>query len=64
MIIIETDYKHGTKRKVTFNEAFRSLVCTNYHSRIKLNYKLLNNEKVENDRFAYQRQINLKEGIR
>jgi len=59
MIIIETDYKYGTKRKVTFDKAFRSLVGTNYHSRIKLNYKLLNNEKVGNDRFAYQRQINI-----
>ena len=56
MIIIEEDMKLGTKRKVTFREAYCKLLKTNGLTRIKLNYLLLSNIKILNERFAYQRQ--------
>ena len=54
--------KLGTKNKVTFDKAYRDLIGSRKLSKIKLNYSLLSNEKVMDDRFAYQRQINLKKG--
>ena len=72
MIIIETDYKHGTQREVTFKEAFISLIGTFILkpklntlgvSRVRLNALLLSNRSIENDRFAYRRKITC-EGVR
>ena len=57
MLIVEEDMKLGTKRKVTFNEAYCNLLNTNRLTRVKLNYLLLSNIKILNERFAYQRQI-------
>lgn len=57
MIIIEEDMKLGTKRKVTFEETFRNLLVTNGLTRIRLNYLLLSNVRVMNDRLSYRRQI-------
>jgi len=49
--------KLGTKRKVTFIEAYCNLLNTNRLTRVKLNYLLLSNIKILNERFAYHRQI-------
>ena len=57
MIIIEEDMKLGIKREVTFLEAYRSLIVTNHLAKIELNYLLLGNIKIMNERFAYHRQI-------
>jgi len=57
LVIVEEDMKLGTKRKVTFEETFRNLIVTNGLTRVALNYLLLSNIKVMNERFAYQRQI-------
>lgn len=57
MIIIEKDMKLGIKRRITFGEAYRNLIATNGLTRAKLNYLLLSNIKISNDRFVYQRQI-------
>ena len=57
MIIIEEDMKLGTKRKVSFKEAWISLLVTNGLTKVGLNCLLLSNIRVMNDRFAYQRQI-------
>ena len=58
MVIIEEDMKLGTKRKVTLDTAYRMLIVTNGLTRVELNYLLLSNVKVMNERLAYQRQIN------
>ena len=58
MVVIEEDMKLGTKRKVSFKEAWISLLVTNGLTKVGLNYLLLSNVKVMNDRFAYQRSIN------
>ena len=58
LVIIEEDMKLGTKRKVSFDETFRNLIVTNGLARVELNYLLLSNIKISNDRFVYQRQIN------
>lgn len=57
MIIIEEDMKLGTKREVTFVEAYRNLLVTNSLTKVKLNSLLLSNIKIMNERFAYQRQL-------
>jgi hypothetical protein len=57
LIIIEEDMKLGTKRKVTFRETYCNLLNTNKLTKVKLNYLLLSNIKILNERFAYQRQI-------
>ena len=57
MIIIESDMKLGKQRKVTLDEAYRSLIATNHLSKKELNFKLLNNETVGNDRLYYYRMI-------
>lgn len=57
MIIIEEDMKLGAKRKVSFKEAWISLLVTNGLTKVGLNYLLLSNIRVMNDRFAYQRQV-------
>ena len=57
MLIIKEDMKWGTKRKITFREAWCYLLNTRGLSRIKLNYLLLSNIKIMDDRFSYQRQI-------
>ena len=49
--------KLGTKSKVTFREAYCGLLNTRGLSRVRLNYLLLNNIKIMDNRFAYQRQI-------
>ena len=49
--------KLGTKRKVTFEETFRNLLVTNHLTRVALNYLLLSNVRVMNDRLSYRRQI-------
>lgn len=58
MIIIEEDMKLGTKRKVTFKETYNNLLNTNKLTRVELNYLLLSNIKIVNERFVYQRQVN------
>lgn len=58
MIIIEENMKLGTERKVTFMEAFRNLLVTNKLTKVKLNYLLLSNVRVMNDRLSYRRKIN------
>jgi len=50
--------KLGTERKVTFMEAFRNLLVTNKLTKVKLNYLLLSNVRVMNDRLSYRRKIN------
>ena len=57
MVIIEEDMKKGTKREVTFKETFHNLLVTNGLTRVALNYLLLSNVRVMNDRFSYRRQI-------
>lgn len=57
MVVIEEDMKKGTKREVTFLEAYRSLLVTNGLTRVGLNCLLLSNEKILNERFAYQRKL-------
>lgn len=57
MEIIEEDMKLGTKRKVTFLETYRNLIVTNNLAKIELNYLLLGNIKIMDERFAYHRQI-------
>lgn len=57
MIIIEEDMKLGIRRKVSFKEAWINLLVTNGLTKVGLNYLLLSNIRVMNDRFAYQRQI-------
>jgi len=57
VIIIEYDMKLGTEKKVSFKEAWVSLLCTRRLTKVALNYLLLGNIKVMDDRFAYQRQI-------
>jgi len=57
MIIIESDMKLGKQRTVTLDEAYRSLIATNHLSKKELNFKLLNNETVGNDRLYYYRMI-------
>jgi hypothetical protein len=49
--------KLGTKRKVSFKEAWISLLATNGLTKVGLNYLLLSNTRVMNERFAYQRQL-------
>ena len=49
--------KLGTKREVTFIEAYHNLIATNHLAKIELNYLLLSNVKILNERFAYQRQL-------
>jgi len=56
MIIIETDMKYNTKQRVSFKKVFRSLLVTNGLTKLELNYILLSNTKVGNDRFYYQRE--------
>ena len=56
MDIIEHDMKLGTTRKVTFIEAWHSLIGTNYHEKIELTHRLLSNERVGNDRFYFYRK--------
>jgi len=58
LIIIEENMKLGTERKVTFMEAFRNLLVTNKLTKVKLNYLLLSNVRVMNDRLSYRRKIN------
>ena len=57
MIIIEEDMKLGTKRKVTFMETYRNLLITNRLTKVALNYLLLSNIRVMNDRLSYRRQM-------
>jgi len=57
VIIIEEDMKLGTKRKVTFIEAYHNLLNTNGLTKVGLNCLLLSNVKILNERFAYQRQL-------
>jgi len=57
VIIIKEDMKLGTKEKVTFREAWVGLLNTRGLSRVELNYLLLSNVKILDERFAYQRQI-------
>ena len=57
MVIIKEDIKLGTKKRVTFDSAWVGLLKTREISRVKLNYLLLNNEKIIDDRFIYQRQV-------
>jgi len=56
MIIIETDMKYDTNQRVSFEKVFRSLLVTNGLTKLELNYILLSNTKVGNDRFYYQRE--------
>lgn len=49
--------KLGTKREVTFLEVYHNLIATNHLDKIELNYLLLGNIKVMNERFAYHRQL-------
>ena len=57
MVVIEEDMKKGTKREVTFLETWRQLIVTNGLTKIALNYLLLSNTKVMNERFAYRRKL-------
>jgi len=57
MQVLEKDMKHGTERKLSFIEAWRSLLTTNHLTKVAFNYLLLSNVKVANDRFVYQRII-------
>ena len=57
MIIIKEDMKLGTKSRVTFREAWVGLLNTRGLSRVKLNYLLLSNVRIMDERFSYQRQI-------
>ena len=57
MIVIEIDFKRGTKREVTFREAWTNLLNTCRLSRVKLNYLLLNNERVTDGIRSYERKI-------
>ncbi|MCK4445677.1 MAG: hypothetical protein KAW56_01190 [Candidatus Marinimicrobia bacterium] len=49
--------KLGTKEKVTFEEAWISLLNTRGLTRVALNYLLLSNIRIMDERFSYQRQI-------
>ena len=49
--------KLGTKREVTFIETYRNLLVTNRLTKIGLNYILLSNVRILNERFAYQRRL-------
>jgi len=57
LIIIKEDMKLRTKEKVTFIETYHNLLVTNGLTKVALNYLLLSNIKILNERFAYQRQI-------
>lgn len=57
MKIIKEDMKLGTKSRVTFKEAYCGLLNTRRLSRVKLNYFLLSNIRIMDERFSYQRQI-------
>ena len=57
MIIIEEDMKLGTKRKITFKEAWIYLLNTRRLSKVALNYLLLSNVRVMDERFSYRRKI-------
>lgn len=57
MVIIEEDMKWGTKRKITFREAWVYLLNTRRLTKVALNYLLLSNIRVMDDRFSYRRQI-------
>ena len=57
MIIIKEDMKLGTKNRVNFKEAWVGLLNTRRLSRVKLNYLLLSNIKIMDERFSYQRQV-------
>lgn len=57
MIIIEEDMKLGTKRKVSFKDAWIRLLVTNGLTKVALNCLLLSNVRVMNERFAYRRSI-------
>ncbi|MCK4446011.1 MAG: hypothetical protein KAW56_02910 [Candidatus Marinimicrobia bacterium] len=47
----------GTKEKVTFEEAWISLLNTRRLTRVALNYLLLSNIRIMDERFSYQRQV-------
>jgi len=57
MVVVETDMKLGTTRKITFLEAWRNLISTLGLTKVKLNYLLLSNARVTDERFTYHRQI-------
>ena len=57
LIIIKEDMKLGTKEKVTFEEAWISLLNTRRLTRVALNYLLLSNIRIMDERFSYQRQV-------
>ena len=57
LIIIKEDMKLGTKNKVTFREAWIGLLNTRRLTRVALNYLLLSNIRIMDERFSYQRQI-------
>ena len=57
LIIIKEDMKLGTKNKVTFREAWIGLLNTRRLTRVALNYLLLSNIRIMDERFSYQRQV-------
>ena len=57
MVIIERDMMWGTEKEVTFRKAWISLLNTCKLSRIALNYLLLSNCIVMNDRMLYKRKL-------
>ena len=57
LIIIKEDMKLGIKNKVTFREAWVGLLNTRRLSRIELNYLLLSNIRIMDERFSYRRSL-------
>ena len=49
--------KWGTKEKVTFREAWVGLLNTRGLTKVALNYLLLSNIRIMDERFSYQRLL-------
>ena len=58
MRIVMTDTVNHTRKIINFNEVCNKLNGNENKGRIKINYKLLNNEVIKNGNYEIKREIN------